>query len=196
MSVTAVPLRPLSKGTLPKLWIGVALLLAGAVAFAWCTTSSRALSSISPSAFLDYNGSRSGVVTTGSGMQYEILEEGDGGESPTPSDTVLVNYSVRAPGGEIVDDGQNTPLPLAGSFPGFAEGVQQMTRGARYKLWLPPRLWLPPSISPGDPAPEGSPFQTTDVLEFEVELLDFFSTAEMMEMQQQMQEQAEGADGQ
>lgn len=193
MSVTAVPLRPIPKGTLTKLWIGIVVLIAAALAFAWFTATPGA--NMSPQAFLVWNGARSEVVTTESGLQYVILEAGpEGGESPAADDAVIVNYTLRLLNGEVVDEGQQAPFPLSQVFPGFDEGVQEMTVGARYKLWLRPELWLPPGVEPGDPPAPQMPFETTDVLEFEVELVDIQSQQEFIQQmmqQQQLQQQLE-----
>ncbi|MEO1170361.1 MAG: FKBP-type peptidyl-prolyl cis-trans isomerase N-terminal domain-containing protein [Pseudomonadota bacterium] len=195
MSVTAVPLRPIQKGTLAKLWIGIFALIAAALAFAWFTATPSAAQS--PQAFLAWNGARADVVTTDSGLQYEVLEAGEeGAESPGPEDAAVVNYTLRLLDGEVVDEGQGQPFPLSQVFPGFGEGVQEMTIGARHMLWLRPELWLPPGVAPGDPPAPQMPFETTDILEFEVELIDVLSQEEFMQqmmqqqqLQQQLQEQ-------
>lgn len=195
MSVTAVPLRPIQKGALVKLWIGIGLMIAASAAFAWSTATPSA--NMSPEAFLAWNGARSEVVTTQSGLQYEILEPGaENGERPGAEDAVVVNYTLRLLDGEVVDEGQRQPFPLNQVFAGFGEGVQQMRVGARHMLWLPPALWLPPGVEPGDPPAPQMPFETTDILEFEVELVDILSQEEFIQqmmqqqqLQQQLQEQ-------
>lgn len=187
MSVTAVPLRPIEKGTLAKLWIGIAVLLAVAAAFAWFTTARAVAMSGSSEDFLAWNGSRSGVVTTASGLQYQILEEGEGGEQPTATDTVLVNYVGRIPEGETFDEGEQRPIDLNQVIPGWQEALPLMSRGARFRLWVPPALGYGPN------APPDSPITPDSVMEFDIELIDFISQAQLMQMQ--MQQMGVGPDG-
>lgn len=194
MSVTAVPLRPIDKGTLPKLWIGIGFLLIAGLALAWFTTRPPTdMSDLSPATFLAWNGARSDVVTTDSGLQYQILASGsDTGETPGPNDVVVIHFTLRGPDGEIIDQGRDATLPVGGTFPGFAEGVRLMSPGAHYRLWLKPELWLPEGIEPGSPSPQPMPMATNDVLDFDVELVEIVSEAEMMSRMMEMQ-QSEGA---
>ncbi|MFN2258888.1 MAG: FKBP-type peptidyl-prolyl cis-trans isomerase N-terminal domain-containing protein, partial [Parasphingopyxis sp.] len=91
MTVTAVPLRPIARGTLAKLWIGIGLLIAGALALAWYSTAGIAAMYGSAESFLAHNARQDGVESTGSGLQYQVLEAGEG-PSPEPGDFALINY--------------------------------------------------------------------------------------------------------
>ncbi|MEQ9662959.1 MAG: FKBP-type peptidyl-prolyl cis-trans isomerase [Parasphingopyxis sp.] len=197
MSVTAVPLQPIEKGTLTKLWIGVALVLAAGLALAWFTTRAPGdMSNASASTFLAWNGTNSDVETTPSGLQYQVIRPGsDTGATPGVNDVVVINYTLRSLDGEVIDEGREATLPVGGTFPGFAEGVQLMTPGARYRLWLKPELWLPEGIEPGTPRPPQLPIETTEVMDFDVELVEIISETEMMQRLMEMQggEAAEGA---
>lgn len=94
--------------------------------------------------FLDENKKRSEVKVTESGLQYEILEEGTGNEHPSETDSVNVNYKGSFISGEIFDDSYKTENPvkinLSHVIPGWKEGIQLMTRGAKYKFYLPAEL--------------------------------------------------------
>ncbi len=188
MSVTAVPLRPISKDVLPKLWIGVALLLLVAGAFAWWTTAGVAAVHGSAEDFLAWNGGRSGVTTTDSGLQYSVLEEPDDTIRPVGNDGVIVNYTGRLRDGEEFDSGEAVGMRLGGVVPGFDEALRLMGTGGQYRIWIPPALGYGDNPPPGAPIPPGS------ILEFDVEVLQIVPGAEIdrmlqMQMQQQMGEQ-------
>ena len=94
-------------------------------------------------AFLAENAQREGVQTTDSGLQYEIIEEGDG-QSPTAEDEVRVHYTGELLSGEVFDSsrerGQPVTFGLNQVIPGWTEGLQLMSEGARYKLYIPADL--------------------------------------------------------
>ncbi|SER17150.1 FKBP-type peptidyl-prolyl cis-trans isomerase FklB [Solimonas aquatica] len=93
--------------------------------------------------FLAENGKREGVKTTASGLQYEVLTEGKG-DHPKASDNVTVNYKGTLINGETFDSsydrGQPVTFPLGNVIPGWTEGVQLMTPGSKYKLYIPSAL--------------------------------------------------------
>ncbi len=117
--------------------------------------------------FLSENGKKQGVVTTASGLQYQVLTEGKGAK-PGATDGVKVNYKGTLLDGTEFDSsykrGEPAVLPLQGVIPGWAEGLQLMPVGAKYKFWIPSKLaygeQAPPMIGPNQ------------MLEFEVELLE------------------------
>lgn len=94
-------------------------------------------------AFLAENAKRDGVETTESGLQYEIIEEGSG-EKPTASDRVQVHYTGELINGEVFDSsrerGEPTTFGVGQVIPGWIEGLQLMSEGARYKLFIPADL--------------------------------------------------------
>lgn len=94
-------------------------------------------------AFLAENAEREGVQTTESGLQYEVIEEGDG-ESPGATDQVQVHYTGELINGEVFDSsrerGQPVTFGLSQVIPGWTEGLQLMNEGARYKLYIPSDL--------------------------------------------------------
>jgi hypothetical protein len=90
-------------------------------------------------AFLVENMKKPDVVTTASGLQYQVLSEGSGAK-PTATDTVTVNYRGNLISGQTFDNGQGISFPLNGVIPGWTEGLQLMKEGAKYKFFIPPQL--------------------------------------------------------
>lgn len=177
MSVTAVPLRPVAKGAITKLWAGVALLVLGAGGLAAAGTAGAGGPAAS---FLSANAGQEGVVTTPTGLQYKVEKDGTGA-SPTDTDVVLVSYKGTLTDGTVFDENPQAAMPVEGVVPGFAEGLKLMKRGGEYKLWIPPELAY------GDKVPAGGPIPPNAVLIFDVKLLDFKSHAEIMRMQEEAQ---------
>ena len=94
-------------------------------------------------AFLEENSKREVVITTASGLQYEILSEGDG-DSPKATDEVTVHYHGTLIDGSVFDSsverGQPATFPVNGVIPGWVEALQLMSPGAKYKLFIPSDL--------------------------------------------------------
>jgi len=116
--------------------------------------------------FLTENKIREGVTTTESGLQYEILVEGDG---PKPSETseVEVHYEGTLIDGTVFDSsyerGESISFPLNRVISGWTEGVQLMPVGSTYMLYIPSELGY------GDR--DSGPFPPNSVLIFKIELL-------------------------
>ena len=93
--------------------------------------------------FLDENAKREGVVTTATGLQYEVLKEGSG-DSPKETDNVTVHYHGTLIDGTVfdssVDRGQPATFPVNGVIPGWVEALKLMNPGAKYKLFIPSNL--------------------------------------------------------
>ena len=93
--------------------------------------------------FLDINGQRNGVITTPSGLQYEILSEGNGSGADENS-YVTVDYRITLLDGTRADSSYERGLPtsiaLEDAIPGFREGVALMHEGDRFRFWIPPEL--------------------------------------------------------
>lgn len=94
-------------------------------------------------AFLAENAEREGVHTTDSGLQYEVIEEGTGA-SPTAEDQVKVHYTGELISGEVFDSsrerGEPVTFGVSQVIPGWTEGLQLMSEGGRYKLYIPADL--------------------------------------------------------
>ena len=107
-------------------------------------------------AFLAENGKRDGVVTTESGLQYEIITAGTG-NSPQASDQVTVDYRGTFIDGTEFDSsygrGEPASFSVEGIIPGWTEALQLMKEGAKWKLYVPSDLaygvqGAPPVIEP------------------------------------------------
>jgi FKBP-type peptidyl-prolyl cis-trans isomerase len=118
--------------------------------------------------FLKENAAREEVKTTDSGLQYIVLEEGEG-MPPQMDDTVKVHYVGTLLDGTEFDSSYSrneaAVFPVNRVIPGWIEALQMMKPGSKYKIFLPPDLaygdrGAPPVIEPGS------------LLVFEVELLD------------------------
>ncbi len=90
--------------------------------------------------YLKENGTREGVITTKSGLQYEILQEGNG-NSPKATDKVRCHYEGRLIDGTVFDSsyqrGEPADFGLNQVIPGWTEGVQLMKEGAKYRFHIP-----------------------------------------------------------
>lgn len=127
--------------------------------------------------FLAENAKREGVITTESGLQYEVLVKAEG-PRPTPRDTVQVHYTGTLVDGTVFDSsverGEPVAFPVVAVVPGWVEALQLMSVGEKYKLYLPSDLgYGAQSPTPAIPA--------NSTLIFEVELLDIVGTAEEMQ---------------
>lgn len=93
--------------------------------------------------FLERNKNNDGVQLTDSGLQYRIIEEGDG-KMPTESSQVTVNYSGKLINGDEFDSsyrrGEPASFPLNGVIKGWTEGLQLMKEGAKYEFFIPYEL--------------------------------------------------------
>jgi len=168
--ITRVPLQPVTKGSLTKIWLGVivALLIGGTAAWA-----------------VRYQGLVVDTVKAGAGP------------SPTLSDVVLVNYAGHLTSGKEFDKGQKVAMPVQGVIPGFSQGLQKMQRGGKYTLKIPAAMAYGEQEQKNPGTGEVVVPANSDLV-FEVELLDFKSAAEIeqqRQMLQQMQQQMGGKGG-
>jgi FKBP-type peptidyl-prolyl cis-trans isomerase FklB len=93
--------------------------------------------------FLADNAKRKGVVTTPSGLQYEVITMGTG-PKPAATDLVKVHYHGAFVDGEVfdssVDRGEPVEMPANQWIPGFMEALQMMPTGSKWKLYIPSDL--------------------------------------------------------
>tara|TARA_B100000678_G_scaffold287781_1_gene294993 strand:- start:783 stop:1397 length:615 start_codon:yes stop_codon:yes gene_type:complete len=178
--ITRVPLRPIAKGSLTKLWIGVIIAIGLAVLLAW---------SLAPE-----------------GYGLTVLEEGEG-PNPTADDVIFVNYVGKLADGTVFDQSQPLPIPVEGIFPegnplplgnmipGFTEGALEMQKGGKYELRIPAAKGYGAEPRTNPQTGETVIPANSDLI-FEVEMIDFMSQAEFQRRVQvitQMMEQQQGA---
>lgn len=111
------------------------------------------------------------ATVTDSGLAFTVLEEGESGDDaahPSLADIVTVHYSGWTTDGTLFDSsvmrGSPAEFPLGRLIAGWQEGIPLMTRGAKYRFWIPAELAYGNSDRPD--APQG-------MLVFDIELLDF-----------------------
>jgi FKBP-type peptidyl-prolyl cis-trans isomerase FkpA len=143
MPVSQVPLRPVAKGTLVRLWLAVAALIALAYAIAYFGAG-------------QFKNVNVDTVTAGSGP---FITEMDG---------VIIEYTGRTEDGTVFDttDGRGpAPFLVMQVVPGFRQALTKMQQGGRYKILIPGRL----AYGPNPPA--GSPIGPNEDLSFDVHVL-------------------------
>lgn len=117
--------------------------------------------------FLAANAKKPGVVTTASGLQYQVITPG-AGPKPKATDVVSVSYVGTLLDGTEFDNsykrGEPAQLALNAVVPGWTEALQLMSPGSKYRLWIPSKLGYGAEGTPGGPIPPNSP------LMFEIEL--------------------------
>jgi FKBP-type peptidyl-prolyl cis-trans isomerase FkpA len=93
--------------------------------------------------FFAENAKKSGIKTTVSGLQYEVISEGNG-PKPLSTDMVQVNYEGKLIDGTIFDSsyqrGEPVEFPLDAVIPGWTEGLQLMSEGSAYNFYIPSNL--------------------------------------------------------
>ncbi len=177
--VTRVPIQPIEKGSLTKLWLGVAVAVLIGAGIAW-------------SALPD-------------SIDLDEIQAGTGG-SPSDGDVAFVKYKGTLDDGTVFDEASSSPFP-PGLFPegvpmliqpgqvveGFYQGLKQMEKGGKYTLRIPAELAYGEAPPPESRIPPGA-----DLI-FEIELVDFMSQQDaerrIMMMQQMMQGQQGGPAG-
>jgi FKBP-type peptidyl-prolyl cis-trans isomerase FkpA len=120
-------------------------------------------------AFMAKNKTVPGVVTTASGLQYQVLRPGSG-ERPMPTSKVRVNYEGKLLDGTVFDSsyqrGQPVEFGLDQVIKGWTEGVSLMPVGSKY------RFWIPGELAYGEQGTQGGPIGPNATLTFDVELLN------------------------
>ena len=93
--------------------------------------------------YLAENAKKDGVITLPSGLQYQVLKEGNG-KKPTAKDTVMCHYEGFFIDGTVFDSsvqrGEPATFPLQQVIAGWTEGLQLMQEGAKYRFFIPYRL--------------------------------------------------------
>ncbi|MBX7496719.1 FKBP-type peptidyl-prolyl cis-trans isomerase [Qipengyuania sp. 6B39] len=178
--VTRVPLQPIAKGSLTKLWLGVIVAVLIGAGLAWAAMPK--------------------------GVSIDTITEGTG-DSPKIGEVVFVKYVGKLADGTEFDRSQELPMPPGmlpegtpmlleeGTLiPGFITGLTQMRKGGKYELFIPSDQAYGANPQPGSPIPPNAD------LTFEIEVVDIMSRADVEQriqalqaMMQQQQGQQEGA---
>ena len=120
-------------------------------------------------AFLNENKTKEGIHTTATGLQYEILTEGNGNK-PAATDSVTVHYHGTLIDGTVFDSsvmrGQPATFGVHQVIPGWTEALQLMNQGAKFRLYIPQDLAYGANPHPG------GPIKPYSALIFDVELLE------------------------
>ena len=118
-------------------------------------------------AFLAENGKRAEVMTTPSGLQYEVLKEGDG-VMPESGDQVTVHYTGKLIDGTVFDSSEERGEPatfgVTQVIPGWVEALQMMKAGSKWRLYIPSQLAYGPNGA-------GNIIGPNSTLIFDVELI-------------------------
>lgn len=177
--ITRVPLQPIAKGSLTKLWLAIVVVVLIAAGVAWATVPQ----------FLNLDG----------GVRLSTLQAGEG-DNPKESDVVFIEYVGTLADGTEFDRSQpsgfpiegvlpeGTPMALDGVIPGFREGLLQMQKGGSYELFIPADMAYGANSPPG--APQGD-------LTFQIEVMEILSreeTDQRFQAAQQMMQQMMAAD--
>lgn len=179
--ITRVPIQPIAKGSLTKLWLGVAGAVALGAGLAWAAVPA--------------------------GVAVETVQAGTGA-NPSDGDVLFVKYTGKLADGTVFDEWSPPPIPVEGFFPegsplfmgnivpGFREAALQMQKGGKYVIEIPA------AKAYGDARPQGSPVPPNADLTFDVELVEFMSEQDfqqrlqalqqVMQMQQERQGQGQG----
>ena len=149
MSVSQVPIQPIKKGSLAKLWLAIVLLAAIAFAIAWMGAG-------------QFKTVKVDTVAAGSGPAITEL------------DGVIIEYTGRTEDGTVFDttDGRGPAAFLVAQVvPGFREALTHMQQGGRYKILIPGRLAYGPN------PPPGSPLKANEDLSFDVHVVQVVPNA-------------------
>ena len=181
--ITRLPIQPIARGSLAKLWLGVAAAVLLAAGLAWAALPK--------------------------GVDVDVVAEGSG-PSPAKEDVIFVRYTGKLADGTVFDQSQDvtlpiegllprgSPLPLSRMIPGFAEGAVQMKKGGKYTLFIPADKGYGAEGQKDQQGREVIPPNSD--LTFDVELVDFMSEADFQRrlqvLQQAMQmQQGQGGQG-
>ena len=119
-------------------------------------------------------GQRLCSARTPTGLGYTVLRPGSGAK-PTQGDVSLVNYiGYLATTGAVFDQGMRSPLPVNGVIPGFSQGLQMLARTGVARFCIPAAM--------GYGSQASGPIPANSDLVFQVELLDFKTTAQVESM--------------
>ena len=160
-TITAVPIQPIKRGSVAKLWLGIGLLIAAALLLAWAGAGRMVGVSVK-------------TVAAGKGPMIGV------------NDGVIIEYTGRLKDGKIFDSTEGrgpAPLLVGQVVPGFSSALQRMQSGGRYQVHIPSKLAY------GDTQPPGSPIPPNSDLDFDIHVVQVVPNAALMAAQQAGQQQ-------
>ncbi len=145
--VKLLPCRKFIEGAYTMKLLLVILVLTGAIFYVFTSLNNpkEALENIQRGQeFLAQNKDKEGIVTTASGLQYQVLSKGTGTVHPKATDSVTVHYHGTLIDGTVFDSsvyrGEPIAFPLNRVIKGWTEGVQLMVEGDKYRFFIPSEL--------------------------------------------------------
>ena len=164
--ITRVPLQPIAKGALTKLWLGVLAAALAAAALVWFTLPGS--------------------------VKIDTIKAGTGA-SPTVNDVVLIKYKGTLPDGTVFDQQEQAAFPVEGVIPGFTEALQKMQRKGQYKVFIPAELAYG-NRQAGQIPPNTDLTFEIELLDFK-DRAEIEAQQRIMQQMQQMQQQQGGGAG-
>lgn len=164
--ITRVPLLPIAKGSLAKLWIGAIVAIAAGAALAWFAMPSM--------------------------VSVKTIKAGEG-PSPTLSDVAIIKYKGMLKDGTVFDQQEQAPMPLQGVIPGFSKALMQMQAGGKYRIVIPAKLGY--GDRQVGPIPANSDLTFDIELHEFMPMEQFQQRMAMMRQMQQMQQGQQGQQG-
>ena len=164
--ITRVPLQPIAKGALGKLWVGVAAAALAAAGLAYASLPQT--------------------------VTVETLQAGSGA-SPTIADVALINYKGTLPDGKVFDQQEQAAFPVEGVIPGFTQALQKMQRGGKYKVEIPAELAYGDKAA-GDIPPNTDLTFEIELIDFK-DRAEIEAAQRAMQMQMQQMQQQGGGQG-
>ncbi len=168
--VTRVPLQPIAKGSLVKLWLGVAFAAAAAGSLAWATMPAM--------------------------VSVKTLVAGDG-PSPTMTDVAMVKLKGELKDGTVFQPEAQGALPVSGMIPGFTKALLQMQKGGKYQVIIPAVLGYgdKPAGQAGEIPANSDLYFDVELVDFMTQEQMQQRQAMMEQMRQMQQQQGKGAPG-
>ncbi|QVM83381.1 FKBP-type peptidyl-prolyl cis-trans isomerase [Novosphingobium decolorationis] len=164
--ITRVPLQPVKKGSLSKIWVGALALALAGVGVAYAAMPAQ--------------------------VHVKTLTKGHG-PSPTTEDMVLINYKGTLPDGKVFDEAKQVPMELTGVIPGFSTALQKMQAGGKYTVDIPSELAYGDK-GQGEIAPNTDLTFEIELLDFRSKA-EIEQQQRMMQQMMQMQQMQGGAPG-
>ncbi len=151
-TITAVPLQPIKRGSLARLWLGIVVLVAAGLLLAWAGAGRMV-------------GIRLKTVAAGKGPVIGV------------NDGVIIDLEGRLPNGKVFESTKDrgpAPILVGQTIPGFSSALQRMQPGGRYTVHIPAKLAY------GATPPPGSPIPPNADLDFDIHVLQVVPNAALM----------------